>query len=82
MVQATFTVSGADFNAEVFEQIKAFINGKGQNFEVFIKVKTTETREEMRSRIEKVMDDTEKGINLINFTGDEYNNLIQKLSPK
>jgi predicted DNA-binding protein (UPF0278 family) len=75
MVKATFTISGSDFNADIFEQIKAFINGKGQNFEVSINVKTKETREEMRERIEKSMDDAEKGINQIHFTGDEYENL-------
>lgn len=71
MVQATFTVSGSDFNADVFEQIKAFINSKGQDFEVFIKIKPKESPNEMRKRIENAMDDTEKGINLIHFTGDD-----------
>ena len=71
MIQATFTVSGSDFNADVFEQIKAFINSKGQDFEVLIKIKPKESPNEMRKRIENAMDDTEKGINLINFTGDE-----------
>jgi hypothetical protein len=82
MVQATFTVSGKDFTPDVFEQIRQFVNGNGQDFDVFIKVKTKESREQMRQRIEKAMDDTEKGINLINFTSDEYENLIKKLSPK
>lgn len=82
MVQATFTVSGSDFTAEVFEQIRTFVNGNGQDFEVLIKVKTKESREQMRRRIEKAMDDTEKGVNLISFTSDEYDSLIKKLSPK
>ena len=80
MIQATFTVSGSDFNADVFEQIKAFINSKGQDFEVLIKIKPKESPNEMRKRIENAMDDTEKGINLINFTGDEYDNLVNQLS--
>lgn len=79
MVKATFTISGSDFNADIFEQIKAFINGKGQNFEVSINLKTKETREEMRERIEKSMDDAEKGINQIHFTGEEYENLVKNL---
>jgi low affinity Fe/Cu permease len=79
MVKATFTISGSDFNADIFEQIKAFINGKGQNFEVSINVKTKETREEMRERIEKSMEDVEKGINLIHFTGEEYEDLVKNL---
>jgi hypothetical protein len=79
MVKATFTISGSDFNADIFEQIKAFINGKGQNFEVSINVKTKETRAEMRERIEKSMDDAEKGINQIHFTGEEYENLVKNL---
>jgi uncharacterized protein YbjQ (UPF0145 family) len=79
MVKATFTISGSDFNADIFEQIKAFINGRGQNFEVSINVKTKETREEMRERIEKSMEDVEQGINLIHFTGEEYGNLVKNL---
>jgi hypothetical protein len=82
MVQATFTVSGSDFTAEVFEQIRTFVKDNGQDFEVLIKVKTKESREQMRRRIQKAMDDTEKGINLIGFTSDEYDSLIKKLSPK
>jgi hypothetical protein len=79
MVKATFTISGSDFNADIFEQIKAFINGKGQNFEVSINVKTKETRSEMLERIEKSMDDAEKGINQIHFTGEEYDSLVKNL---
>ena len=82
MVQATFTVSGNDFTSDVFEQIKQFVNGNGQDMEVFIKIKNKESREEMRRRIEKAMDDTEKSVNLMSFTPDEYDNLVKKLSTK
>jgi low affinity Fe/Cu permease len=82
MVQATFTVSGSEFNAQIFEQIRQFISNSGKEFEVMIKVKTKETPEEMRLRIEKAMDDTEKGINLIHFSGNDYEELVQKLTHK
>ena len=82
MVQATFTISGADFNAEIFEQIKNFINSKGQNFEVFIKIKTTESREEMRSRIEQSAAEMERGENTVFFTGEEFETFLEKVSTK
>ena len=82
MVRATFTVLGSDFTPDVFEQIRQFVNGNAKDVEIFIKIKNKESREEMRRRIEKAMDDTEKSINLMSFTPDEYDNLVKKLSTK
>ena len=82
MVQATFTVSGNDFTSDVFEQIRQFVNGNAKDVEIFIKIKNKESREQMRRRIEKAMDDTEKSVNLMSFTPDEYDNLVKKLSTK
>ena len=82
MVQATFTVSGNDFTPDVFEQIRQFVNGNAKDVEIFIKIKNKESREQMRRRIEKAMDDTEKSVNLMSFTPDEYDNLVKKLSTK
>lgn len=80
MVQATFTVSGNDFTPDVFEQIKQFINGSGQDVEIFIKVKTKESRELMRQRIEQSAAEMERGENVISFSGEEFENLLETLS--
>ena len=82
MVQATFTISGSEFNTDIIEKIKHFINGNSQDFEVFIRVKSKESDVEMRQRIEKSMNDVENGANLISFTPNEYENLVKQLSPK
>ena len=82
MVQATFTISGSEFNTDIIEKIKYFINGSSQDFEVFIRVKSKESDVEMRQRIEKSMNDVENGANLISFTPNEYENLVKQLSPK
>ena len=65
MIQATFTISGSDFNTDIIEKIKNLIIGNSQDFEVFIRVKTKETDDEMRQRIETAMNDVEHGANLI-----------------
>ena len=82
MVQATFTISGSEFNAEIIEKIKNFISGNSPDFEVFIRVKSKESDAEMRQRIEKAMNDVENNANLISFTPNEYDNLVKQLSPK
>ena len=82
MVQATFTISGSEFNTDIIEKIKHFINGSSQDFEVFIRVKSKESDVEMRQRIEKSMNDVENGANLISFTPNEYENLVKQFSPQ
>ena len=77
MVQATFTVSGNDFTSDVFEQIKQFVNGNGQDMEVFIKIKNKESREEMRRRIEQSATEMERGENVISFSGEEFEHFLQ-----
>ena len=62
MVQATFTISGSEFNADIIEKIKNFLNGGSHDFEVFIRVKSKESDAEMRQRIEKAMNDVENEI--------------------
>ena len=82
MIQATFTISGSEFNADIIEKIKNLVNGNSSDFEVFIRVKSRESDVEMRQRIEKSMNDVENGANLISFTPNEYDNLVKQLSPK
>ena len=82
MINATFTLSGTDFDTALVEKIKNLLNGNGKNFEIFIHVKAKETRTEMRERIETSMEDVENGQNLIEFSPEAYENLLQTLSAK
>ena len=82
MIQATFTISGSEFNTEIIEKIKNFVNGNSHDFEIFIRVKSKESETETRQRIEKAMNDVENGANLISFTPNEYQNLVKELLPK
>jgi hypothetical protein len=63
MVQATFNISSCDFDQILFDKIKSFIEGK--DAEIQVRIKSKESKEEMRLRIEKAMDETERGENLI-----------------
>jgi hypothetical protein len=80
MVQATFTVSGAEFNAELIERIKSLFVLNGQPYEVFIRVKRKETSEEMKSRIERSIKNMEEGKQLVTLSGDEFETLVAQLS--
>jgi hypothetical protein len=80
MVQAVFNISSNDFDQQLFNKIKSFIEGSDSDIQVRIKHK--ESRQEMRQRIEEAMDETVRGENLISFTGDEYETLVKNLSNK
>ena len=80
MVQATFTVSGNDFTPDVFEQIRQFVNDNGREVEIFIKIKDKESREQMRRRIERSAVEMERGENVISFSGEEFENLLETFS--
>ncbi len=80
MSQATFHISAADFNEAIFDKIKNFI--KGQNAEVVIKVKTLETPEQAKARIDQSIYEIENKANLVTFSFEEFvefsNNIIKK----
>jgi hypothetical protein len=78
MVQAVFNISSNDFDQQLFDKIKSFI--QGNDSEIQVRIKRKETREEMRQRIEQAMDATIRGENLVSFTGDEYENLVKNLT--
>jgi low affinity Fe/Cu permease len=80
MVQATFNVSSIDFDQRLFDKIKLFI--EGNDSEIQVRIKRKESREEMRRRIEQAIEETERGENLISFTGEEYETLVKNLSKK
>lgn len=82
MVQATFTVSDAEFNAELVERIKSIFASKGEKFEVVIRVKRKETPQEAKERIDRSIENIEKGEPLIAFSGEEFEALAAQLSNK
>lgn len=82
MVQATFTVSDTEFNAELVEHIKSIFAVKGQQFEVFIRVKRKETLQEAKERIDRSIENIENGEQLVAFSGEEFEALAAQLSHK
>jgi mannose/fructose-specific phosphotransferase system component IIA len=80
MIQATFTVSGSEFNNELVEKIKMLLKEQGQNFEVFIRVKAKESPNEMKNRIEEAAAELERGENTVFFTPTEFETLSEKLA--
>jgi chaperonin GroEL (HSP60 family) len=71
MSQATFSVSANDFDATMFEKIRAFI--QGQNAEIFIRIKTKETPKETKQRIDTAIEEIEQGINTASFSMENLN---------
>lgn len=82
MVQATFTVSDTEFNAELVERIKSVFAVKGQQFEVFIRVKRKETSQEAKERIDRSIENIENGEHIVAFSGEEFDALVGQLSSK
>jgi chaperonin GroEL (HSP60 family) len=77
MSQATFSIPATDFDFAMFEKIKNFI--QGQNADIYIRIKTKETQEEANARIDNAIEETEKGINIVSFSLEEFNALGKKL---
>jgi len=82
MVQATFTVSDTEFNAELVERIKSIFAVKGQQFDVVIRVKRKETPQEAKERIDQSIENIERGEQLVTFYGEEFEALAAQLSNK
>jgi hypothetical protein len=78
MSQATFSIPAADFDFAMFEKIKNFI--QGQNADIYIRIKTKETQAETNARIDNAIEETEKGINTVSFSLEEFEALGKKLS--
>ncbi len=80
MSNITLNISSEEFNIETINKIKSLFNGR--DFDISIRAKEKETREQMRTRIEKALNDTETGENLINFSAVQYEHLVKQLSSK
>jgi hypothetical protein len=72
MVETTFkSTSISEFNKGLIEKIRS------KN-----KTKFIESQAETNRRIEQAIEETERGENLISFTGEEYEALVKQLSIK
>ncbi|GEM_PF-952430 len=73
MQQATFTITGAEFNLELIEKIKGLFNGNGEvEIQITIRPKKRaflrkETREEYFARLDQSIKETRDANNLIEF---------------
>ena len=87
MVETSFKITSlSEFNEGLIEKIRSFMNGGDVEITVNVrlkkKVKPLESREEMNQRIEQAMRESERGENMITFTGQEYDALIKQLDAK
>ena len=80
MLQATLRVSGSELTAELLEKIKSLFNGDSKDFEVTISVKQKETPEEAKRRIDRAIENIERGQNLVSYSPGEYESLVRQLS--
>ncbi len=76
-MQSTFSIPAADFDATIFEKIKAFL--QGQNADVFIRIKTKETQAESNQRIDNALEEVETGMNMVSFSTEEFEALTKSL---
>jgi hypothetical protein len=79
MVQATFIVPIAEFDAALVEKIKQILNGDGHDAEVLIQLRPKksrikkapmlrhETREQYFERLEKSVEENRKGESVVSF---------------
>lgn len=77
MVQATFTISSADFTDEIIEKIRAYLNG--QRAVVTINIQSEpgasapkQTREEYFAQLDRALSDIERGEQLVSFSLEEF----------
>ena len=80
MIQATFTISGSEFDNDIVEKIKNLLKDKGQNFEIFIRVKRKDSDEDMKLRIEAAAAELERNENTVFFSPTEFEAFTQNLS--
>lgn len=87
MIETTFKITSlSEFNEGLIEKIRSFMSGGDVEITVNVrskkKVKPLESREVMNQRIEQAMREAERGENMITFTSQEFDALIQKLDAK
>jgi restriction endonuclease len=84
MVETTFKITSlAEFNEGLIEKIRSFVSGSDVEITVNVrpkpKAKSFNNQEETNRRIVQAMREVERGENMVTFTNQEFDALIQKL---
>lgn len=82
MTQTALNVTGVEFNSDLIERIKFLLNGNITEFEFQILIKSKESQQEMRRRIDESIENIERKANLVEFSPEEYEELTQKLAQR
>jgi len=86
-MQTTYRLKVSELSSDFLKSVKSLFKKDAEieitvsNFDDF-GLNKTETKEEYWARINKAIDNVEKGKNLIRFTGDEFEELTKKLLNK
>ncbi len=87
-METVFRLKASELDLSFIKILKNIL-GKNDNVEVLInldkKIRKTlkvETKNEMRMRINKAIEETERGENLITFKGDEFGKYMKALTKK
>jgi Holliday junction resolvase len=89
-MQTIITVNPKELDVRLLNKIKLFArHEKGSEIQISIKKPTrlprflkTETKTQTRKRIDKAIEDLEKGRNIVKFSGAEFDTLTNLLSKK
>lgn len=77
-MQATIKINESELDYSFFKKLKTLF--KGGEFEIGIKTQKDLLQEEYRKKIDKSIENIERGENLIEYSGEEFESLITKLS--
>jgi hypothetical protein len=87
MVETTFKITSlAEFNAGLIDKIRSFVNGSDVEITVNVrtkrKIRPLNSQEETNRQIVQAMQEAERGENMITFTSQEFETLINELDSK
>ena len=87
-METVFRLKASELDLSFLKMLKRVL-GKNDNIEVLINIDKSisealkpETKDEMKARIDKAIEETEKGENLITFTGEEFEKHMKSLMKK
>ncbi len=77
-MEATIKINEAEFDYSFFKKVKNLF--KGGEIEIGGKTQNDLRKEKYRQKIDKSIENIERGENLIEFSGEEFEALVAKLS--
>jgi hypothetical protein len=82
-MEAIIKLKLSELKADLLGVIQKMFNGQSVEIEIHVRhapsVLTKETKEEYRLRIERAVQNIEKGENVVQFTGEEFEELMTKM---